>query len=182
VLNHGHKSKAGIISRVPAQELEEIALYTLKDRSNGSRLLNGEEADAPSLLESIERIDVLENQITITLEINSDAAPELNDSKVAINVSWSKPSKSRKKQLIGSASEANTHRPMRSEVISRLLKGGLLKAASGFPNWWITKTGPSATLPPVADFQSPASVQRYRLAFSHQKLWKLLSTVVYPMT
>ena len=123
VLNHGHKSKAGVISRVPAQELEDILLQTLKDRNNEFQLNKNEDTDTNSLLELVERIDILEGQIVITLKSNTDKVPETNGTKDTISVQWSKPSPLRKKDLIHSATETMPRRSMRSEVRSRLLKG-----------------------------------------------------------
>lgn len=123
VLNHGRKSEAGIVYRVPAHELEGVVAQALRDRKSELEHVKSEDMDTAALLDAVDRIEVLEGQIAITLKSNTDGPSEVSGPKETISISWSKPSPFRKKELIGSNAEITTRRSMRSEVRSKLLKG-----------------------------------------------------------
>jgi hypothetical protein len=120
VLNHGHKDKAGIVNRVSAAELEEAVVEALK--TNFSSQPDGAEgAETTSLVGLVERIDLLDGQLKITLKpLGGEADDETADN--TLNVSWLKKVWRRKKEVLGSIPDA-PHRPMRSETRAKLLKG-----------------------------------------------------------
>ena len=136
VLAQGQKHKAGVVSRVPAQDIEQAVLNALRERfSNQTAAIKDDDAKI-KLLERIERIDVLQDILNITLKAaegetdvgtEDDAGPDIQasqsfaDSK--LTVPWTKPSMYRRQQFSGQFYTPPDRRPMRSETRSRLLKG-----------------------------------------------------------
>ncbi|MDP8996455.1 MAG: recombinase family protein [Pseudomonadota bacterium] len=132
VLAQGQKDKAGVVSRVPAQDIEQAVLNALGERfPNQTAVIKDDEAKI-KLLERIDRIDVLQNVLNITLiatgtEAETESGSDTNlgqsigDSK--LTVPWSKPSMHRKQQITEQFETPPYQRPMRSETRSRLLKG-----------------------------------------------------------
>ncbi len=115
VLNHGQKEKAGKVSRVPAHEIEQAVLEGLELRSN---------ADHQEIVKILERIEVLEGELKLTLkqEATTENIATADPYASQRSIAWSKQALRRKKELIPAAMEDASHRPMRSETRSRLLK------------------------------------------------------------
>lgn len=126
VLNHGQKERAGFVSRVPAQEIEQAVSEALSNAVGQSEAAGNAEWTRGSLFEMVERIDVLEGQLKIALRPDRAGTPEVDgletDSQVLV-VPWVKELHRRRKEIIGYHSEAAPRRPMRAEARSRLLKG-----------------------------------------------------------
>ncbi len=124
VLNHGQKGRAGAVSRVPAQAIEDVVLDALK--AEGAEAIQATEEVLPpkALWEQVERIDVLEDKLTITFkpQVLSHSDGQNHDTKPPLTIAWVKQSRRRKKEIIGSVGDA-PRLPMRAKVRSRLLKG-----------------------------------------------------------
>jgi site-specific DNA recombinase len=128
VLAQGQKGKVGVVSRVPAQEIEHLVLAELHVRfadqtSNGKDQGNG---GIRGLIERVERIDVLRDVLNVQLKDDvADPHTDESNSEGAeiISIPWTKPSMSRKRQIVGQSDDAISQRPMRSETRSKLLKG-----------------------------------------------------------
>ncbi len=121
VLNHGQKEKAGVVSRIPAQEIEQAVSKALS-AVVGS--LGSEERTEWKLgpqLKLIERIDVVEGELRIALK--PDAFESSQSDLNSLVVPWAKSPHRRKKEIMGATGETPSHRPMRSEARSRLLRG-----------------------------------------------------------
>ncbi|HUQ36740.1 MAG TPA: recombinase family protein [Aestuariivirga sp.] len=121
VLNHGQKEKAGLVSRVPAHEIEREVVKALQ---TGSATANAG-ANRSSLSDVIERVDVLEGQLYITLKPTTSSSEESQAAKpnTKLMIPWSKQLRRRKRELIGPTQDGPARRPMRAEVRSRLLTG-----------------------------------------------------------
>jgi site-specific DNA recombinase len=126
VLNQGQKDKAGIVSRVPAQEIEEVVRTAILERISAADHNTTSEGTGLSWVKSIERIDVQADQLSITL--TADATPSgltLEDEPSAPTtfvIPWSKPTQRRRRELTVHDDTALRQRPIRSEARSRLLK------------------------------------------------------------
>lgn len=126
VLAQGQKDKAGIVNRVPAQEIEQVVLNGLSEKFARQNDANGSDIIEASVVERIERIDVLQDNLKIKLKVVQAGLGPEEDQAIEgseLSIRWSKPSSNRKKQLSGQYHAGQTHRPMRSETRSRLLKG-----------------------------------------------------------
>ena len=127
VLAHGRKDEAGVVSRVPAYEIEEVvreALVPMVAKLDGPETVQPE---SERVRELIDHIDVLADELRIALKTNpisSDAQRgDDNDDPIVLSVSWSKSPMRRKKELLGNTSDNDTRRSMRTETRARLLKG-----------------------------------------------------------
>ena len=126
VLAQGQKHKAGVVSRVPAQEIEQAVLLALQERFRDQADATVSKAGAAMITERVERIDVLQDILNIALkaaESESDADECQSHGDSMLSVPWSKPSTYRKQQITGQFETPPDRRPMRGETRSRLLKG-----------------------------------------------------------
>ncbi len=134
VLNHGQKHKAGTINRVPAGEIEAEVKAALIDRTASKNDRSVACASQESWASCIERIEVLANQLSITLkpavithntqvgaEVEADADAELVTSST-FTMPWSKPTTRRRREHSAPDNSTPQQRPIRSEARSRLLK------------------------------------------------------------
>ena len=126
VLAQGQKHKAGVVSRVPAQEIEQVILKGLRQRFPRQTDAHGFDTIETSAVEHIERIDVLLDALKITFKViqagtSTDENQTIESSRFIIP--WTKLSLSRRKQISGQDDQGETQRPMRSDTRSRLLKG-----------------------------------------------------------
>lgn len=125
VLAQGQKDKAGIIARVPAQDIEQVVLVALRERFPAEVAQTEEVYAKAKLIERIERIDVLKDFLNVRLKINqqeSDDGRDHSTNIIQLSIPWSKPSNTRKRQIMAQANTTTGHRPMRSETRSRLMK------------------------------------------------------------
>ncbi len=124
VLNHGHKDMAGNVSRVPAQAIEDAILEAMKVQNANLEREGTAELNAIELLEPVERIDVHEGQLMITLTGGSQSHDGTDPETInkTITIPWTKDSFRRKKEIIGSATDTLPRHSMRSEVRSRALR------------------------------------------------------------
>ena len=126
VLAQGQKDKAGIVSRVPAQAIEQVVLNGLRQRSLGQFDANGFETTGSSAVELIERVDVLRDILKIKLK-TIEAEPDTGEHQAIEGpefcIPWAKSSIRPRKQISGQDDQSADRRPMRSETRSRLLKG-----------------------------------------------------------
>lgn len=135
VLNQGQKEKAGIVSRVPAQEIEQAVRAAVLERT-GSGIMDPtdqnvpSEVNGPSWTDCIERIEVGVDSLTISLKQEASLAdPGCDDAQTTaftttttFTVPWSKPPMRRRRELTVPDDSTPQHRPIRSEARSRLLK------------------------------------------------------------
>ncbi len=78
------------------------------------------------LIDRVERIDILQDALKVQMKDDlSDPHTDESNSEGAdiISIPWTKPSMSRKRQIVGQSDDAISQRPMRSETRSKLLKG-----------------------------------------------------------
>lgn len=126
VLNQGQKEKAGIVARVPAQEIEKAVRDAILERAC---VVNHEihaEPAGDTWVKCIERIDVYADALTITLN-NGTSLPatvqdESNIPTTTLSIPWSKPPMRCRRELTVPDDSTLRHRPIRSEARSRLLK------------------------------------------------------------
>ena len=127
VLAHGRKDEAGVVSRVPAYEIEEVvreALRPMVAKLDGAEQVQTQPAKVREL---VERIDVLADELRIRLKPNP-TTPDAqlssdSDEPIILSVPWSKSPMRRKKELLGNEDDIETRRSMRTETRARLLKG-----------------------------------------------------------
>jgi site-specific DNA recombinase len=126
VLNQGQKDKAGVVSRVPAQEIEEVVRTAILERRSAIGHDTAPEGTGLSWTSSIERIEVQADQLTITLKTESTVSESTQDDEpnapTTFIVPWSKPIQRRRRELRAPDDTALRQRPIRSEARSRLLK------------------------------------------------------------
>jgi site-specific DNA recombinase len=125
VLAQGQKHKAGVVSRVPAQEIEQAVRTALGERFSDQ---TGGTKNDDNTTNLIERIDVLQDVLNITLRAtvnasDSDSVGSQLPDESKLSVRWSKPSPYRKRQFSGQFDTPPDWRSMRSETRSKLLKG-----------------------------------------------------------
>ena len=115
VLNHGQKERAGVVSRVPAHEIEQAVL-------DGVNL--GRDAGHDTVVSIVERIEVLEDELSLTLRqgATTDSTEDAGPSDNQLSIRWNKQAQTRKRELIPTARNEASSRPMRPEVRSRLVK------------------------------------------------------------
>ncbi|MDP8997584.1 MAG: recombinase family protein [Pseudomonadota bacterium] len=127
VLAHGRKDEAGVVSRVSAYEIEVVVREAL--RSIVPKPLSAEtgQIELGKFDELVDRIDVLADELKITLKpepINSDEQLDCNAGEsLVLSVPWSKSPVRRRKELLSNESNNYTRRSMRTETRARLLKG-----------------------------------------------------------
>jgi site-specific DNA recombinase len=126
VLNQGQKEKAGVVARVPAQEIEDAVRAAILE---STRAINHETPPEPAddtWTKCIERIDVYADALTITLNpgasLPETAQDESNIPTTTLSIPWSKPPMRRRRALTVPDDSSLQHRPIRSEARSRLLK------------------------------------------------------------
>jgi hypothetical protein len=126
VLNQGRKEKAGVVARVPAQEIEEAVRDAILERAY---VINHEihaEPAGDTWVKCIERIDVYTDALTITLNTGSSLPATVQDESniptTTLSIPWSKPPTRRRRELTVPDDSTLRHRPIRSEARSRLLK------------------------------------------------------------
>ena len=126
VLNQGQKEKAGVVARVPAQEIEEVVRAAILERTITKNCVVTAESSGQSWASGIERIDVHAEELVITLKVESGLA-ELTQNDQAVTattftISWTKPPMRRRRELTVPDDSTLHQRPIRSEARSRLLK------------------------------------------------------------
>ncbi len=109
----GRTADAGLVARVPAQDLEAAVLDALA--SAGHDLPSPLDRDWLTVL--VKRITVGIGRIDIRLAEQPDGAPE------PITVAWAPRTQHRKREIVGPADDAGAGRPIRAEARSRLLHG-----------------------------------------------------------
>lgn len=126
VLAHGRKDEAGIVSRVPAFEIEELVREALRPWFPKADDAEATPIELTNLRDHVDRIDVLAGEIKITLR--RKANPE-NDQQIehaqesqVLTVPWSKSPTRRRKELLGNEANNGARRSMRTETRWRLLK------------------------------------------------------------
>jgi site-specific DNA recombinase len=114
VLAQGQKSKAGSVDRVSALEIDRVVLKAVTDH------LGVKETDAIKIRalvrNHVQQVVVHVDCLKITLK------SELEQQPVVLIVQWTKPSATRKREILGHSEKAST-RPIRSKARTRLLKG-----------------------------------------------------------
>ena len=126
VLAHGQKDKAGIVSRVPGQDIEQVVLTELRNRFPDQTTKAEDDDGEVRLIECIERIDVLQDILNVSLKSNAvgtDTDVLQSTTANTISIPWTKPSLSRKRQILGQLAKSVGNRPMRGATRSKLLKG-----------------------------------------------------------
>ena len=126
VLAQGQKDKAGIVARVPAQDIEQAVLAVLRERFSSQAAGTEDNDSRIELIERVERIDVLQDVLNVRLKTEQQESVESFNGATdgtELFIPWSKPSNTRKRQIMGQAETTTGQRPMRSETRSRLLKG-----------------------------------------------------------
>jgi site-specific DNA recombinase len=123
VLNHGQKDRAGVVSRVPALEIEDAVKAAVLEATNTPET-NG--TPEHSWASRIAQIDVQADHLQITLktETGPDAIQQDQDSAAAspLIVQWYKLPMRRRRELTMPDNAKLHQRPIRSEARSRLLK------------------------------------------------------------
>jgi site-specific DNA recombinase len=117
VLAHGLKARAGTVDRVPAAEIEAVVTNAVRKHCNTKSAATSGEAVV--IRDFIERVEVYPSSVTLTLK--SEDCGTTEDPPKIIMIPWSKPSNTRKREILGSQSQTNV-RPMRTEARRRLLK------------------------------------------------------------
>lgn len=116
---------AGVVARVPAQEIEDAvktAVLVVAQADPNTAVTTPEQ----SWTDLIKRVEVQANQLSITL-ITADHHSETvqwpeSTAPQVLAVPWSKPPMRRRRELVAPTDEALQQRPIRSEARSRLLK------------------------------------------------------------
>jgi site-specific DNA recombinase len=126
VLAQGQKDKAGVVARVPAEDIEQSVLTALHEKFPSQVTGSECDDDKTELLQRVGRIDVLQDVLNVRLKNDqqeSDDDKDHSTDATKFSIPWSKPSSTRKRQIMGQTDTTTGHRPMRSETRSRLLKG-----------------------------------------------------------
>ena len=136
VLSQGQKDKAGIVSRVPGQEIEQAVFLGLKRNFPNQIFWAEDDTDSIMLTDRIQRIDVLQDVLNIHLKM-SQAEREKSKGKsedaLIISIAWTKPTSYSRRQILSKSDNASGNRPMRCETRSKLLK----KIAQG--KFWLDR-------------------------------------------
>ena len=111
VLAHGQKHKAGSVSRVPADDIEQAICAALRSHVDAPIT---ELADC--LCEHVRRVDVHQTQLVLMLNI-----PGTDDPKTVV-VPWTKPPHVRRRKILGVENSVQAQ-PIRSKARTRLLMG-----------------------------------------------------------
>jgi site-specific DNA recombinase len=120
VLAQGQKYKAGIINRVPAQDIEQVVLAALREQCRTQTDSVVSEDGGAFSINRVERVDVLKTALKITFKTTED---NVGDEAAELITPWSKPSAHRKKQIMGQTDSPTSSGPMGSQPRARLLKG-----------------------------------------------------------
>ena len=111
---------------LPAQDIEQSVLAALGERFSSQAVQSEDVDDKIKLIERVERIDVLQDVLNIRLNTDQQESDDGRDratDATQFSIPWSKPSNTRKRRIIGQTDTTTSHRPLRSETRSRLLKG-----------------------------------------------------------
>jgi len=126
VMSHGRKDEAGIVSRVPAFEIEELVREALKPWFPKADDAEATPIEVAHLRDHVDRIDVLADEINITLRRkaasgNEQQVEHAEESQV-LTVPWSKSPTRRRRELLNNEANKDGRRSMRIESRWRLLK------------------------------------------------------------
>ena len=93
VLAHGQKDKAGIVSRVPAQEIEQVVLAGLRASLPDQTTVAGDDDGEIRLIERVARIDVLQNVLNVLIKTSRTESDqyEAQSETDKISIPWIKP-------------------------------------------------------------------------------------------
>ena len=114
VLAQGQKARAGSVDRVPAAEIDHVVSKAVTEHLGINQI---EATQIRALVRShVQRVVVHVDCLKITLKSDSGEQNEV------LSVQWVKPSKTRKREILGASENAST-RPIRGKARSRLLRG-----------------------------------------------------------
>jgi site-specific DNA recombinase len=117
VLLHGAAEKAGSVRRVPAIEIEQLVIGSVRKHLDLSAAL-----DDRAVIDHVNRIEIQSNRLAIklaSLSIEAEAGDGSN-----LYVPWQKlPSRRRREILLPESASADRIRPIRSETRATLVAG-----------------------------------------------------------
>jgi site-specific DNA recombinase len=126
VLNLGQKDRAGIVSRVPAPEIEHVVKTAVLDAASAADIEATPLPTVHAWAKRIERIDVQADHLKIILKTDSDTYLRTQEEEPAevriLTVPWSKPPMRRRRTIMVPDDTTLQQWPIRSEARSRLLK------------------------------------------------------------
>jgi site-specific DNA recombinase len=149
VLNLGQKDRVGIVSRVPAPEIEQVVRAAVLKAPTAYCADTSAPTDDTHWTSRILRVDVQVDHLSIALNVDDHVESTSVDGQsgvTVLSVPWSKPPMHRKRELTLPDNNNLQQRPIRSEARSRLLK-----AIAQSHNWLNQLIGDhSATIASIA--------------------------------
>jgi site-specific DNA recombinase len=117
-LLQGQPERSGTISRVPATEIEEIVV-----RSVRQHLKLSEQMDGRSLINAhVARVEVQANQLLVNLTPSQDSNGKSAGKVATVRISWKKVAPTRRREiLLPAGGETERARPIRSETRATLV-------------------------------------------------------------
>jgi DNA invertase Pin-like site-specific DNA recombinase len=157
-LLEGRTELAGTVSRVPAVEIEDLIVGTVRDRLNQS----AEIEDRALISTHVVRVEVQPDQLMIELSKGKGAGRKQTRSRNVLKVSWHKmPSKRRREVLVPTSIRPQDARPIRSE------NRALLVASIARGRRWLDEivTGRAASVAGIAAREG-CSVRKVNMTIS----------------